>query len=364
MLLACTGDDEEVLSVAGQIEGVSVDAGSQVGGRVKRVLADEGDSVSLGAVLVELERDQAAAQLAAAEARLAAAGAQLQKARKGPRSEEIEQARAAVERQEEQYRMAQTGARRQEIKAARASVDAALAQERDARQEYERAQRLADEGALPQRQADRARNALDAASAQVDAAREQLSALLEGTRTEELAMARAARDQAAAALSALEAGTREEDVAAAEALQAEAAAAVALARENLEEMTVIAPMDGIVESLDVKPGDLVGPGPLVRMTDPDNLDLKVFVSAYALGFVDLGQEIPLTTDSHGDEEFTGEVVYIASEGEFTPRNLQTEEERVQQMFAVKLKLKPYGGKLKAGMTATAHFDLSGAEKEF
>ena len=99
----------------------------------------------------------------------------------------------------------------------------------------------------------------------------------------------------------------------------------------------------------------------MRVSNPDHLELKVFVSAYILGHVHLGQNISLTTDSHGDEEFEGEIVFIATEGEYTPRNLQTQEERVQQMFEVKLRLDSYDGKLKAGMTATAHFEAPEGE---
>jgi HlyD family secretion protein len=113
----------------------------------------------------------------------------------------------------------------------------------------------------------------------------------------------------------------------------------------------------VVESIDIHEGDLVKPGAIVRIADPEDLELMVYVSAAALGHLRLGQEVPFTTDSHGDETFGGKIAFIASQGEYTPRNLQTQEERVQQMFGVKVELSSAGGKLKAGMSATVHFDF-------
>ena len=185
--------------------------------------------------------------------------------------------------------------------------------------------------------------------------------LLNGTRDKQIAMAKAARDRTCAARDLLYNGTRQEDIDAARAARDAAAAQVAGANVALDEMTVVAPMDGLVEVLDVEPGDLVAPGPIVSIVDPERLELTVYVSAAALGAVRVGQAVEMTTDSHGATRFPATITYIASDGEFTPRNLQTEEERVQQVFAVKLAFDSAGGKLRAGMTATVHFPLNGGE---
>ena len=109
-----------------------------------------------------------------------------------------------------------------------------------------------------------------------------------------------------------------------------------------------------------EPGDLVQPGAIVRLVDPDNLELVVYVSAAVLAKVRLGQRIPLSPD--GDENtYEGEIVFIANQGEFTPRNLQTEEARARQMFGIKLRVSSYNGALKAGMTLTAQIPLEQAE---
>ena len=119
-------------------------------------------------------------------------------------------------------------------------------------------------------------------------------------------------------------------------------------------MQIKAPQAGIVESLDVRPGDLIQPGPIVRVVDPEDLEVTVYAGAALLGHLRIGQALRFTADAFGPETFTGPIRRIASEGEYTPRNLQTEEERVQQVFGVTLDLDTKGGRLRPGMTITAH----------
>jgi multidrug resistance efflux pump len=168
-------------------------------------------------------------------------------------------------------------------------------------------------------------------------------------------MARAASDQAQAALDELKIGPRVEDIAVARASRDAAAADLERARVNLREMTIIAPLNGVVESLDVRPGDLVKAGPVARIVDPEDLEVDFFVGAKMLGQLRVQQEITFSADAFGAETFTGAIKQIASEGEYTPRNLQTEEERVQQVFAVTVGLDSHNGKLRPGMAVTARF---------
>ena len=189
------------------------------------------------------------------------------------------------------------------------------------------------------------------------AASEQANLVKEGTRQEDIDAAKAALDRMQAQLDEAKKGPRKEDIDAAKALLDAAKADEARAQTALDETVVKSPRDGVVESLDVHPGDLVKPGAIVRIVDPEDLDLIVYVSAGVLGQMRLGQSVKVTTDSTGDEVFTGTVSRIAEQGEYTPRNLQTQEERVQQVFGVKVDLTSNGGKLKAGMSATAHIDL-------
>ncbi len=356
----CFNGGDRALHVAGLLEGIDVEAGSLVGGRIAMVHVKEGDRVAQGDLLVELDPKDVAPLVAASEARLRQAEATLAKLEAGARIEQIRQAEAAAEQAGQQYAMALKGARSQEIDATRASAEAARAQRDDAQQAFERAQRLFETGAASEMAYDQAKNTLSAARAQYTAALEKLDLVAEGTRDEEVQMAKAAFDQAQAMLEELKNGARPEDIAAARAARDAASADLEMARSHLQEMSVRAPMDGVIESIDVEPGDLVQPGPIVRIVDPEELELVVYVSAAMLSRIRLGQRLSLTADGD-DATYEGEVIFMANQGEFTPRNLQTEEARSRQMFGIKLRVPSYDGALKAGMTATARIPLNGTE---
>ncbi len=358
LLPQCLQQDPSVLVVTGQIEGVGVEAGSRLGGRVSEVLAAEGDHVADGERLVLLESAEMNALVDGAEARLAQTEAALAKLEAGARPEQIRQAEAVALGAEEEYQMAMKGFRSQEVEAGRSEVEAARAARDEASVAFKRAEGLLEEELTAEEDYDKAKHALEGAEANYQAAREKLDILLEGTRSEVINMAKAAYDQAAAALDELRNGTRKEDIDVARAICKAASADLELAKINAGEMVVVSPCDGMIESLDIYPGDIVKAGPLVRIVDPDDLELVVYVSSAILGHLNIGQTLKLTTDSHGDESFEGRIVHIANQGEYTPRNLQTEEQRVQQVFGIKVKLDSAGGKLRAGMTATVHLDLN------
>lgn len=360
-LAGCNGGNNGMVEVTGQIEAVNVAVGSRVGGRVSEVLVEEGARVKQGDILVKLETDEAEAAIAAARARLAQAEATLAKLENGARPEEIRQAEAAAARAEAQYQMAQKGSRRQEVRAASAAVDAARAARDEAQTEFERVKKLREGSAASEQLYDRAAHALEAAEAQLRTATERLDIAVEGARSEEIAMAKAAYEQAAAACDLIKNGARKEDIDAARAVRDAAAADVQRATIAAKEMVVVSPRDAVVESLDIHPGDIVKPGAVASLVDPEDLEVYIYVSAFTLGKLRIGEKVVLTADAHGDERFEGMIAQIASQGEFTPRNLQTKEERAQQVFGVKVKLDSAGGKLRAGMTVTAHLPAHAAE---
>lgn len=360
LLTGCAFSVPDQLIVSGQIEGIGVDVGSKIGGRVKEVLAKEGDHVEAGAVLIRLEDDESRALVDAAKAQLDTAQATLDKLNAGARVEEIEQAKASMDRMNEQYQMAVKGARIQEVETAKAAVESAQAQRDNAHEDFVRAEKLVQQSAVSKQAYDKATHALSAAEAQLKSANERLDMVIEGTRVEELGMAKAAYEQARAAYELLKNGARKEDIAAAQAARDSAAANLARAEVNAREMVISTPRAGVIESLDVHPGDLVRAGAIARVVDPEDLEIMIYVSEGVLGKLRLGQKVSLTTDSHGDKTFEGIVEQVATEGEYTPRNLQTEEERVQQVFGIKLKLNSANGDLRPGMTATAHLDFTEA----
>jgi len=360
--VSCTSRDASKVSVTGQIEGVGVDVGSKVGGRVREVLAEEGARLKAGDVIVRLETDEADAMVAAAKAKLASAEALLTKLKTGARDEEKRQAEAMATQAKERFQMALKGARTQEIEAARSTTAAAKAQLDSLETEFRRLQKLRAGNAVSQQAFDQVMHSRDAAAAQYQAGRERLDLLVQGTRSEEIAMAKAAADQTEAAYDEIRNGARVEDVAAAQAARDAADADVKRAESNAREMVITSPRDGVLESMDIHPGDLVKPGAIARIADPEDLKLVVYVSAVMLGHLKLDQTVTLTTDAHGADTFQGTIQQIATQGEYTPRNLQTKEERVQQVFGIKIKVNSAGGKLRAGMTAVVHFDAVPLEK--
>jgi multidrug resistance efflux pump len=308
--------------------------------------------VRKGDVLFRIESSEAEAKLLAARAALAQAEATLAKLETGPRSEEIRAAEAAAASAKAQYDQALAGARSQEIDAARAKSDAARAALANATSEYQRQKGLYESNVAAFAAMDQAKNAMDMAKSTLESSEKELDLLVKGTRDEQIAMAKAVFEGAVAQADELKNGTRKEDIEAARGARDQAAAQVQAAEVTLSEMTITSPSDGIVETLDLRPGDIVSAGPAARILDPEDLDLSVYVSAALLGHLTVGQKISFTTDSHGNETFEGTITFISSSGEFTPRNLQTEEDRVQQVFEVKVHTTSAGGKLRAGMSGT------------
>ena len=358
MLAGCPNVDQAAIHVTGEIESRDTTAGSRIGGRVMEVLAEEGDTVATGAVLVHLDDAEARAVVAAAEAQLAALESALAKLEAGATPEQLRQGEAASAAAAAQLAMTLKGARNEEIRAAQANLDGAAARRDMASKEFARVKGLlADEVTTP-RQFDQAKAELEASEALFESTKEQRDLVLSGARIEEIDMVRAESDKAQAALDELKIGPRVEDIAAARASRNAAAADVDRARVNLREMSIIAPLDGVVESLDVRPGDLVKAGPVVRIVDPEDLEVDLFVGAKMLGQLRVQQEITFTADAFGAETFTGTIKQIASEGEYTPRNLQTEEERVQQVFAVTVGFDSHSGQLRPGMAVTARIPKS------
>ena len=211
-LAGCGNTNHTSLAVTGTIEGTTIGVGSRVGGRISEISVKEGDNVAEGQVLVKLECGEQEAALAAAQAKLAQATATSDRLQNGARPEELDQAKAAADAAEAQYQMAVNGARTEDVKAARALADAAKTQADLARTEFDRAKKLYDGHAASKQIYDQASHGLDAADSQYKAAKEKLDLLVNGTRNEQIQMAKADRDRAKAAYELLKNGARKEDL--------------------------------------------------------------------------------------------------------------------------------------------------------
>jgi len=336
----------------GVVEIQEVHVGSKVGGRVAETPVAEGTVLKAGDVLVRFEVPELEAARAEGEVRLKIAEADLARARNGARPEEIAAARAAVESARSRAAMMRAGARPEEIAAARADLDAAAAELKVAEEDLVRNERLLAERVSTRAELDAARAARDRAKGRHAAERARVDLLLAGNRKEDVdgAEAEVRRREAEEAL--LLAGTRAEEVAAAAARVEGARAALRTVDVDLAEAVVRAPEPAVLEVLSVRKGDVVAPGaPVARLHRTGDLWVKVFVPETEIGKVRLGQAAEATVDSFPGRTFTGTVSWIAVQAEFTPRNVQSADERRHQVFAVKVVVADPEGVFKSGMAA-------------
>ncbi len=279
------GSDAERIEASGTIEGTEADLGFQVGGRVAEVSVREGDRVAAGAVLARLEDAELDARKTAAQAQAQAARALLTELERGARPEEVRQVQSAV---------AGAQSRMEETRAA-----------------LQRTERLYEGGAVSREQLDQARTAATVARAQYQEAREQLKLVDIGPRTERIEAQRAVVRQADAN--------------------------VAQVQASLDNAVIRAPFAGVVTVRHREPGESVSPGaPVLTVMNTSDRWVRIYVREDEIGRVKLAQRASIRSDSHPGKEFSGRVTFIASEAEFTPRNVQTAEERVKLVYAVKV----------------------------
>ena len=153
--------------------------------------------------------------------------------------------------------------------------------------------------------------------------------------------------------------TRPEEIESAKANVKRNMVSVDLIRKNIEDCTIISPVDGIVSKKFVETGEYVTPGAAVlKLSDLQNVDLYIYVTEEELGKVKLGQKADVTIDTYKDKTYKGEVIYISPEAEFTPKSIQTQEERTKLVFAVKINIPNFEFDLKSGMPADAKLILN------
>jgi HlyD family secretion protein len=234
--------------------------------------------------------------------------------------------RAAVSEALTRLEELRAGSRPQEIAYASANMKAAEAESVKARKDYERADRLFKKEAIAASQLDAARSAYDSRAEQVKAAQEQLSMLKEGPRKEVIRAAEDRERQAKAALSVIE--------------------------ERFGDTVLYATVSGVVLKKNIERGEVVQSGtPVFTIGEIDDPWIKVYVGENKIGLVKLGQRATITVDSYPGKVYEGTISYISSETEFTPKTVQTQEERVKLVFGVKVRVKNINQELKPGMPA-------------
>jgi HlyD family secretion protein len=326
------------LQGSGTVEARDIRVGSKISGRIDQVLVREGDRVKAGQVLITFDDKELRASLE--QSRAAA-----EKAQRGYRPEEIAEARAAALQAKAEYEQRRNGYRKEDIAAAQADLDRAKADENRTHLDFQRYDSLAKKDLVSKQQLDSAEAAWRIAVAMVQNAQQKLDELQRGYRPEEIASAEAHYQQTQATLEKLERGNRREDVDVAK-------AALAFDEARFRERQVVAPSAATVEVLDVRPGDLVAPNtPVATLLEQDQIYIRIYIPETEIGQVKLGQKAEVRVDSFPNKVFDGEVEQINQQAEFLPRNVQTREERVHQVFGVKVRIIDPAGQVLAGMAA-------------
>lgn len=296
------GIHDPAVAVTGTIEALQVDVSSKITGRIVERTVREGDRVQRGQLLVRLDSDELVAETRRSEAAVRTAEARLRDLLAGARAQEIEQARQAL------------------VNASATRVWT----ERD----YSRATELFQKDLIAAQEVDRARQAYEVAQANESGAREKLALV--------------------------EAGAREYEIVAARAVVAEARAALTLAERRLEQTRLVSTLDGVVLHKNMEVGETAVPGQsILTLMDPRDLWLRAYVPETDIARIKLGQAATLAVDAFPGRVFQGTVSEIASEAEFTPKNVQTKKERVNLVFRVKIAVQNPDGTLKPGLPADA-----------
>jgi HlyD family secretion protein len=329
---------DNTLQGSGTVEARNIRVGSKIGGRIDKVLVREGDSVQPGQVLITFDDKELLASLNESRANA-------EKARRGYRPEEIAEARAAAAQAKADFELKKNGYRQEDIAAAQADLDRAKADEVRTHLDFDRDEELAKRGVVSKQQRDSAEANWKMALAQQHNARQKLDELQRGYRPEEIASAEAHYHQAQANTEKLERGNRREDVDLAQ-------AGFAYDEARFRERQVTAPSAAIVEVLDVRPGDLIAPNtPVATLLEKDQIYVRIYIPETEYGRLKLGQKAEVRVDSFPKTVFEGVLEQINQQAEFLPRNVQTREERVHQVFGVKIRINDPAGHVLAGMAA-------------
>jgi HlyD family secretion protein len=326
-----------VLKVSGNIETTEVDMSFKIPGKVQHRFVDEGEMIEAGKPVAQLEDADLRQEVAQRKADLEAARAQLDMLHEGSRKQDIEAAQAAVEKAKYTLEDLEAGPRVQEIASAQAAVNSSFAERERAIADFDRAKDLLPKNAISKEQYDQAKSLYDIAEARVRDSQEKLKLLQAGYREKQIETARAAWLQAKWQYDAIKEGPRRQDVEQADARVNQLEAALKLAETKLGYATIVAPMTGMVLSKNIEPGEFVAAGtPVVTIGDLVNVWVRAYIPEEQNNRVKYGKKVRVTTDS--GKTYDGVVSFISSQAEFTPKNVQTEKERVKLVYRIKVNI--------------------------
>ena len=351
--------------VSGNIELTQVDIAFKTSGRLIERTVNEGDVVQKGQEIARLDREQllhqrdtAAAALSTAEAQLAESKSALKWQQESMQAD-LQLKNADLNAAQLQLLQLQNGARPQEVQQSQAAVAAAQSQYDGAKKDWERAQTLYKNDDISTSQYDQFHTRFESAEANLKQVKEQSNLVQAGPRAETIDSAKAQVERARAALragqaNAIETRRREEDLVARQGDIDRAKAQIALIDSQLADTIASSPINGIVLVKAADVGEVLAPGTsVVTVGDIDHPWLRVYIREQDLGRVKVGDKVKVTTDSFKNKVYDGTISFISSDAEFTPKQIQTAEERVKLVYRVKIDVDNSRHELKSNMPADA-----------
>lgn len=300
MLSGCSRPSDTIVESTGTIEATQVDIRSEAGGQILKLYFDEGHRVQPGDLLAEIDHEKL--------------------------DYELQNAQGKVKELEARLALLQHGFRQEEVQKAKEALHEAEIQLQEAERENTRAQRLFREKVMSDQIKDNRETAYKSAIKRYERAKQDFEIF--------------------------QSGYRAEDIAAAQAVKESAQAAVSLIARKVRDATVKSPARGIISEKYVEAGELVSAGSILfSIIDLKDIWIMAYISEINLGRIKVDQAGAVSIDSFPEKKFRGKVVYISPEAEFTPKNIQTKEERVKLVYAVKVQIENDEELLKPGMPA-------------
>lgn len=302
-----TKKPDNEIKASGTIEATDVTISSRTAGQIREILVSEGANVKKDEIIMMIDHDLLDIQLRQAQAGVEQAEAQLKLLEAGPRKEDVTLAN-------------------EQISLAKINLDQATT-------DKDRYAKLYETNTITLKQYEDVSTRYDQAMNMYNTATENLQKIKNYVRPEEIESARA--------------NVKRNMV------------STDLIRKNIEDCTIKSPVDGIVSKKFVETGEYITPGAaVIKISDLQKVDLYIYVTEVELGKVKLGQKADVTIDTYKDKVYKGEVIFISPEAEFTPKSIQTEEERTKLVYAVKISIPNSEFDLKSGMPADAKLILN------
>jgi HlyD family secretion protein len=359
----------KAIQVSGNVELTEVNIAFKTSGKLMERTVDEGDVVKKGQVIARLDRDQLLAQREREAAGLNSAISQFAQAetslawQKENMAGDVEQRKADLDSYQARLQELKNGSRPQEIQEAKAAVDSAQSEYDRAKRDWDRAQTLYKNDDISTAQYDQYRNRWESSDAALKQAKERQALVLAGPRVEQIEAAAAQVQRALGSLkmaesNALEIKRREQELTFRRSEIERAKANVAMIDTQLADTTAASPVDGVVLVKAADVGEVLAAGTtVVTIGDIDHPWLRAYINETDLGRVKLGAKAKITTDSYPGKVYEGRVSFIASEAEFTPKQIQTQEERVKLVYRIKIDVDNPRHELKSNMPADAEIPL-------